>query len=367
MRVSIDSSEKLADAGGILDRLSSDTSIVDTLTLEAVANQTVGIYAGLASRVLNRLMSKERVEKVKAAVGTVSMIVVTSLSFLGILCCATCICVIRRRSLNSDLRSGSGGVMGPWASIRTEQYPRNGWEREAEVRQDRQAHGANLPWASQSKLVLQGTADLVSSGNPMSLPCPILSGVSTFVSGRGESKPKQLSTSVEQSRDLGNRPEERVLPPPLCRTFVLPVCEARYGVPLQDLKSLGVQGELDILGLSRNKVLRATLRKVGSQSTLEIGIPEADSAPRAIIGPSDRGMQSFDIRGTKGLYGTLEMTSNSELYIMKDGRKVLVIDGSIESLQLVVRSGSGVELATVKSSVELFDGLEHVEVRVEPG
>jgi hypothetical protein len=167
----------------------------------------------------------------------------------------------------------------------------------------------------------------------------------------------------------GASQENRVLPPPLCPSLVLPVCEARFGVPIKELSSLTPECDMGIVGMSQNTLLRAAVKKVGSyQRVLEIGMPEPHSAPRATVGPAAPGAKSLEIRGLKGAYyGMLEMRTNGACYVVKDSTTVLSIDGNTNSLKLQICSGTGSELASVRCSSEPFGGVDHVEVRVEPG
>mmetsp|Transcript_11978 Transcript_11978/g.18957 ORF Transcript_11978/g.18957 Transcript_11978/m.18957 type:complete len:429 (+) Transcript_11978:37-1323(+) len=165
----------------------------------------------------------------------------------------------------------------------------------------------------------------------------------------------------------------RVLPPPLCPSLVLPVCEARFGVPLNEIHNKSLMSsecEIGIVGMSQNTLLRAAVKKVGNsnQRVLEIGMPEANSAPRATVGPAAPGSTSLQICGLRGaFYGTLEIRTNGACYVVKDNATVLSIDGSTSSLKLQIYSTPGSELASVRCSSEAFGGVDHVEVRVEPG
>jgi hypothetical protein len=165
-------------------------------------------------------------------------------------------------------------------------------------------------------------------------------------------------------------------PPPLCPTLVLPVVEARFGIPMHELAKLVGEGELNIVGISGNPLLRAAVRKAGASRKLEISMPEPHSAPRATVVPStmkldthsQQGSQALEIREVRGaLYGTIEMRGSGACYVVKDGHTVLTIDGEEHSLQLSIRSSIGLPLASVKCSSETFGGVDHVEVRVEPG
>jgi hypothetical protein len=147
---------------------------------------------------------------------------------------------------------------------------------------------------------------------------------------------------------------------------------------MYQLADVKVEGELGIVGLSGNPLLRAVVRKVGNSRALEISMPEQNSAPRATIMPlavgSELASQSversraLEIRGMRGVfYGILEMRSSGACYVLKDGQSVLTIDGDADSLQLSIKSGVGLQVASVRCSAEPFAGVDHVEIRVEPG
>lgn len=177
---------------------------------------------------------------------------------------------------------------------------------------------------------------------------------------------------ASQQDDLQETPR----PPPLCPTLVMPVCEARFGIPMYELAQLAAEGEVNIVGLSGNPLLRAVVRKIGNARTLEITMPEQNSAPRATITPSmmelaghsQLGCRALEIRGMRGsFYGVLEMRSSGACYVIKEGQTVMMIDGDAESLQLSIKSSTGLQLASVRCSAEPFGGVDHVEIRVEPG
>lgn len=187
---------------------------------------------------------------------------------------------------------------------------------------------------------------------------------------------QQLSPPV--STDVLSSSVDRRLPPALCPNVVLPNCEVRVGVPMHELGKFGAEGtgELTIVGLSGNPLLRASLRKSEAGRTLEVSMPEPRSAPRAIVGPSFHDVvgpdmqksRAVQIYGMKGVfYGMLEMRSSGACYVVKDGQTVLIIDGDSEVLQLSIKSGQGAHLAGVACSSEPFGGAEHLEVRIQPG
>lgn len=189
--------------------------------------------------------------------------------------------------------------------------------------------------------------------------------------------PPQYGTHPAGSATSLPAPNEDVrLPPPLCPNVVLPNCEVRVGVPMHELGKISSEGELTIVGLSGNPLLRAALRKAEGGRTLEISMPEPRSAPRAtvgpaiqdVVGPNNTRSRAVKICGMKGaFYGMLEMRSTGACYVIKDGQTVLIIDGDSESLQLAIKSGQGLPLAAVTCSSEPFGGSEHLEIRVQPG
>lgn len=197
--------------------------------------------------------------------------------------------------------------------------------------------------------------------------------VSDFMVPQPSQPPTQIT--VPSVLSLPSRPQlaplSKQAPPALCPTLVMPVCEARFGVPMNDVARLGVEGEISIVGLSGNPLLRARLQlDRNRQRTLEICMPERNSAPRATIAPYSGGDSSggYEIRGMKGsFYGFLHMQTTGTCYVVKDGQTVLLLDGDTEALQLAVKSGAGAQLASVRCSAEPFGGVDHVEIRVEPG
>jgi hypothetical protein len=141
---------------------------------------------------------------------------------------------------------------------------------------------------------------------------------------------------------------------------------------LKDLAQMSLEGELGIVGLSGSTLLRAAVKTVGSQRTLEISLPEANSfpvaAPCATVGSAEPGARSFDLRGLNGAYyGTLEVRRSGGCYVVRDGITVIIIDGTLDGPHLTIQSGQGIALASTRVSTDLFGGEEYVEVRVEPG
>jgi len=182
--------------------------------------------------------------------------------------------------------------------------------------------------------------------------------------------PRMVQPLVQLSAPTGYAaPLSQNAPPPLCPTLVMPVCEARFGIPMTELAQLGSTGQINIVGLSGNPLLRATIKMDQHQRRLlDICMPEKNSAPRATISASSPGLRGYEIRGMKGaFYGFLEMQSSGTCYVIKDGQTILLLDGDTDKLELGIKSGSGSQLASVRCSAEPFGGIEHVEIRVEPG
>jgi len=213
---------------------------------------------------------------------------------------------------------------------------------------------------------------------PGMAPEPFLRSLASPFASALMPSPMMSSNQVPVAPNAEMAPEvqDAPRPPPLCPTLVMPVCEARFGVPMYELAQLSVEGELNIVGLSGNPLLRAVVRKIGNARTLEISMPEQNSAPRATISPStmelaghgQQGSRALEIRGMRGsFYGLLEMRNSGACFVIKDGQTVLTIDGDAESLQLSIKSSVGLQLASVRCSAEPFGGVDHVEIRVEPG
>lgn len=184
-----------------------------------------------------------------------------------------------------------------------------------------------------------------------------------------ERLPSKESLPVQNAQDAPR-------PPPLCPSLVMPICEARFGIPMYELAELSAEGELNVVGLSGNPLLKAVIRKIGTARTLEISMPDHHSAPRATISPptqelaghGQQGSRALEIRGMYGsFYGMLEMRSTGACYVVRNSETVLTIDGDAESLQLSIKSSVGLQLASVRCSAEPFGGVDHVEIRVEPG
>jgi hypothetical protein len=191
--------------------------------------------------------------------------------------------------------------------------------------------------------------------------------------------PREVSDAVGLSPRLSITEQQQRLsakPPALCPTLVMPMSEALLGIQMYELAQLSEEGDINIVGISAKPLLRASIKKVGNARALEIAMPESNSIPRASIAPAtvssspdlQRGSRALEIKGMRGTpYGMLEMRSSGACYVVKDGQTVLTIDGDPESLQLALKSSVGLQLASVRCSTEHFDGIDHVEIRVEAG
>lgn len=194
-------------------------------------------------------------------------------------------------------------------------------------------------------------------------------GSSPQHTGQTATSPKVQFKGFPDSADSRlARPMPPSMPPQLCPSLVLPWCQARFGVPMRQLNSITSEGEVNIVGMSGNPLLRAAVRTVGESRMLEISIPQSGCTPRATIGPSDLFQGRLVICGPNGaFYAELDLRSNGALYLSRNGERLMVLDGSQDTLDITVKSGSGALLASAGYSSEPFGGVEHVEIRVEPG
>jgi len=238
----------------------------------------------------------------------------------------------------------------------------------------KQPNGNGSVQAVQSPNMFQMSPNASVQNLRPNVPSPFASAFLPTPAGTFNQVPanSQLSLQPTQPQHI---PDDAPRPPPLCPRLVMPVCEARFGIPMYELAQLSAEGELNIVGLSGNPLLRAVVRKIGIARTLEISMPEQNSAPRATISPStnelagrsQQGSRALEIRGIRGaFYGILEMRSSGACYVVKDNQTVLTIDGDAGTLQLSIKSSVGLQLASVRCSAEPFGGVDHVELRVEP-
>jgi len=214
------------------------------------------------------------------------------------------------------------------------------------------------------------TSQRAASGASLSAPDPFLD----YSLNIPLPHPRRAGTSPSTQPSLASIGSQlNVKPPPLCPSLVMPMSEALLGIPMYELAKLSHEGTLNIVGVSGKPLLRAEVKVVGNTRALEILMPDSQSIPRAYVGPPTSagrpsiGSRVLEIRGMRGtFYGILEMGSSGACYVVKDGQTVLNVDGDAESLQLSLKS-SGCQVAAVRCSTEQFDGVDHVELRVEPG
>lgn len=190
-----------------------------------------------------------------------------------------------------------------------------------------------------------------------------------------------FASAPKQDGPLGSGGE--VSPPPLCSSLVLPACEGHFAVAVPALAAVDEAGggSLDIVGLTGNRLLRATAQDVSGGRLLEISMTHPGSAPRATVAPpvksADGALMSppgrmppcgaLEIRGADGsLYGVLESKSPSHHVVRRRGRDVLAIHGTSRSLELTVHSGERLVADATGNSVN-FGGQPHMELRVEAG
>jgi hypothetical protein len=290
--------------------------------------------------------------KTSSAMTTMLAIVIALVLFAVF--CATCPYWINQMANSGSQKNGQSK---PDPQTVLEQRERMLVTRASPFNGGRSPIMGNAPMSSQQIFQSPGTGGSLMPA-PRNIGDPI-----------GESpRPSYIDQPYRQS--VGSKP------PPLCPTLVMPMSEALLGIQMYELAQLSAEGELNIVGISGKALLRARIKKMGNQRTLEIAMPEPNSIPRATIQPAaenmssglQQGSRALEIRGMRGaFYGILEMRSSGACYVVKDGQTVLTIDGDAESLQLSLKSAVGLQLASVRCSTELFHDVDHVEIRVEPG
>lgn len=172
------------------------------------------------------------------------------------------------------------------------------------------------------------------------------------------------------------RPHDPVKPSPICPTLVIPSNETLLGIEFSSVEQLmrspTAEGDLQVVGVSGKSLLRTTVKKVspnGSRS-LEVAMPDQNSISRATITPSspEGGRGTLEIRAMRGaFYGTLEKQDTGSCCVVRDGHRIMSIDGDDQSLQLSVKSAAGVQLASVRRTAEFTNGVDYIEIHVEPG
>jgi len=166
------------------------------------------------------------------------------------------------------------------------------------------------------------------------------------------------------------------LPDPICKELTLPACKARYTViTWMLLPGNGPCREFDVLGLLRNPLLHVAIKECRGHYMLEIspasrlGTPLVQIQPPYRRGSADIPNSLQIISADDSLYGILEPV-DGEIgvhRVLRDGHTVVQIRGSASDFNFIVTSGSGVVMATVGTSQELFGEIQHVDFRIQPG
>jgi hypothetical protein len=172
---------------------------------------------------------------------------------------------------------------------------------------------------------------------------------------------------------------------PVCPTLMMPQSESRFGIPMQkvsDVTREGV-GDLTVVGLYpvSSPLLHATVKKVGAIQTLAISVAELSynsqlkGIPHVTLSHTNtasegaiEGARTLEIKDMRGdLYGSLMMLRSGDCYVLKDGQQILHIDGQAENLHLVFQSATGDRVGDARCSAAEFGGMDHIEIRIEPG
>lgn len=161
--------------------------------------------------------------------------------------------------------------------------------------------------------------------------------------------------------------------PPLCPTLVLSACEARFAIAMAGLMNPSTV-EFPIVGHAGNALIHASTQKVPGGRALELCVGHRGSFPLASIKPPQTCSlhehmlnREFEIRGTNDrFYGHLRATRNTLCHLTRGSKSVMEIQGNPVSLNFIVLSKDGRELATANRTSDTFDGEEHLDVRVQP-
>lgn len=162
-------------------------------------------------------------------------------------------------------------------------------------------------------------------------------------------------------------------PPPLCPALVLPHCEAWFAVSVEKLME-GV-GSFDVLGLSGNPLLRATVRHTGQGRCIEVSMTPASSPTLASIGaPSMAAMggapPALEVHAAGGCpYGELRPSRGGGYSLTCKGEEVVLLASDPQTGRLLLYApGERVPLACAARCTEsAFCGEQYLEVRVNPG
>jgi len=198
------------------------------------------------------------------------------------------------------------------------------------------------------------------------------------ISTPSPSNPPSILPHAASSRDVpmqGMVENTLRSPPALCPALVLPHCEAWFAVSIEKL--MEGQGSFDVLGLSGNPLLRATIKGEPSIGrTVEISMTPSRSPTLASIGAPENparqsGPPALEVRGTGGKhYGDLRPSGVGCFSLFTETHEVLQLsnDKSTGQLLLYIPADSN-PIAKAARCVEstFFSGVEHLEVRVNPG
>jgi hypothetical protein len=152
--------------------------------------------------------------------------------------------------------------------------------------------------------------------------------------------------------------------------LVLPHCESFFAVPIDKLVD-GLE-TVEILGLSGNALLRATVKAAGVGRVLEVSMSPPRSPPLATISsPSSSGERSgmMELQGSRGKpYGWLRSTPAG--YVLRcgeDDAMTVVTDANTSQYQLFAGNGDMLAQAARSCDAEAIFSPEDLEVRVTPG
>lgn len=178
----------------------------------------------------------------------------------------------------------------------------------------------------------------------------------------------------ESSRELKLPPNAQVSldPPPICPSLVLPTNEARFMISLDLLQAVmqGLQGTMDICGLSGQKLLHGVLEDVpGLGRRLSIASVRCELDPRATIVP--RNSFCYVLYGRdRQEYGTLECVGG-RIMLKQAGNPVMVLDaGDPNELHYTASRMDGRVLASAGRQPNPLEGQEENEIwrlQVRPG
>lgn len=163
-------------------------------------------------------------------------------------------------------------------------------------------------------------------------------------------------------------------PPPLCPALVLPHCEAWFAVSFDKL--IEAAGEFNILGLSGNPLLRASVTKKEAEETLvlNISMTPARSPTLAKVEASSTGSSDImTIHGGGGnSFGELQPAGSLQYALVCEGATMLIIalhPGGQMQIHSTIDGTQGSCIARASRCVEsgFYSGSEHLEVRVNPG